>query len=205
MDYAVTNESSSRFQATNVEIVDKTLPVYRYHRHLYYLGFRILPIFQRPSLAFNHLFQVDEILPFVESRLAPGVFNPIISQMHWKKDDKLVDVAQNAEYPFYRIYRVNMEEGVVVAHLVLTQEDREDAQELGSCGVHVDINHLPHKYTLSAFRLQLVVGDHVRVIAGAHKTACGMVIALVPDDGSVCIIPYGGEEAQSVSYPTCNW
>ena len=29
MDYAVTNESSSRFQATNVEIVDKTLPVYR--------------------------------------------------------------------------------------------------------------------------------------------------------------------------------
>ena len=151
MDYAVTNESSSRFQATNVEIVDKTLPVYRYRGHLYYLGFRILPIFQCPSLAFNHLFQVDEILPFVESHLAPGVFNPIISQMHWKKDDKLVDVAQNAEYPFDCIHRVDMEEGVMVAHLVLTQEDREDAQELRSSGVHVDINCLPHEYTLSAF------------------------------------------------------
>ena len=116
-----------------------------------------------------------------------------------------MDVAQNAEYPFYHIHRVNMEEGVMVAHLVLTQEDREDVQELGSSGVHVDINCLPHEYTLSVFRLWLVVGDHVRVIAGMHKTACGTVIALVPDDGSVCIIPYGGEEAQSVSYPTCNW
>ena len=125
--------------------------------------------------------------------------------MHWKKDDKLVDVAQNAEYPFYYIHRVDMEEGVVVAHLVLMQEDREDVQELGPSGVHVDINCLPHKYTLSAFQLQLVVDDHVRVIAGMHKTACGMVITLVPDDGSVCIIPYGSEEAQSVSYPTCNW
>ena len=151
MDYAVTNESSSGFQAMNVEIVDKTLPVYHYRGHLYYLGFRILPMFQCPSLAFNHLFQVDEILPFVESRLAPGVFSPIISQMHWKKDNKLVDVAQNAEYPFYCIHRVDMEEGVAVTHLVLMQEDGEDMQELGPSGVHVDINCLPHKYTLSAF------------------------------------------------------
>ena len=124
MDYVVTNESSSGFQVTNVEIVDKTLPVYHYCGHLYYLGFHILLIFQRPSLAFNHLFQVDEIVPFVESCLAPGVFNPIISQMHWKKDNKLVDVAQNAEYPFYCIHRVDMEEGVVITHLILTQEDR---------------------------------------------------------------------------------
>ena len=65
MDYAVTNESSSGFQATNVEIVDKTLPVYHYHGHLYYLGFCILLIFQCPSLTFNHLFQVDEILPLL--------------------------------------------------------------------------------------------------------------------------------------------
>ena len=65
MDYAGTNESSSRFQVTNLEIVDKT--VYHYCEHLYYLGFRILPIFQCPSLTLNHLFQVDEILPFLGS------------------------------------------------------------------------------------------------------------------------------------------
>ena len=86
----------------------------------------------------------------MESRLAPGVFNPII-QMHWKRGDTLVDVSQNAEYPFYHIHRVDMKEGVVVAHLVLMQGDKEDAQELWSSGVHVNINCLPHKYTLSAF------------------------------------------------------
>ena len=189
----------------NVEIVDKTPPVYHYWGHLYYLGFHIIPIFQHPLLTLNHLFQVDEVLPFVKSHLAPNVFNPIISQMHWKSGDKLVDVTQNAEYPFYCIHRVDMEEGVMVTHLVLMQEDKEDAQELLSSGVHVDINRLPHEYTLTTFQLQLVVGDHVRVIAGMHKTACGMVITFVPDDGSICIIPYGSEEAQSVSYPTCNW
>ena len=151
MDYAVTNELSSRFQAMNMEIVDKTLPVYCYHGHLYYLGFHILPIFQCPLLAFNHLFQVNEILPFVESCLAPSVFNPIISQMHWKKDNKLMDVTQNAEYPFYCIHRVDMEEGVMVAHPILMREDREDVQELGPSGVHVNINCLPHEYTLSVF------------------------------------------------------
>ena len=62
-----------------------------------------------------------------------------------------MDVAQNAKYPFYCIHRVDMEEGVMVTHLVLMQEDREDMQELGPSGVHVDINHLPHEYTLSVF------------------------------------------------------
>ena len=151
VDYAVTNESSSRLQSMNMEIINKTPPVYHYRRHLYYLGVRIIPIFQCSSLALNHLFQVDEVLPFVESRLAPDVFDPIISQMHWKRGDKLVDVAQNAEYPFYRIHRVDIEEGVVVAHLVLMQGDKEDAQELWSSGVQVNINRLPHEYTLSAF------------------------------------------------------
>ena len=202
-DYAVTNELSSRLKGTNVEIIGRTSPVYRYCGHCYYLGFRIIPIFQHLSLELNHHFQVDEVLPFVESCLAPGVFDPIISQMHWKRGDKLVDVTQHAEYPFYHIHRVDMEEGVVVAHLVLTQGDKEDAQELWSSGVHVDINHLPHEYTLSGFQLRLVVGDHVRVIAGTHKTTCGTVIALVPDEGYVCIIPYGGV-SESVSYCACN-
>ena len=202
-DYAVTNELSSRLKGTNVEIVGRTSPVYRYCGHLYYLGFRIIPIFRSLLLQLNHHFQVDKVLPFVESRLAPSVFDPIISQMHWKRGDKLVDVAQHAEYPFYHIHRVDMEEGVMVAHLVLTQGDKEDAQELWSSGVHVDINRLPHEYTLSGFRLRLVIGDHVRVIAGPHKMTCGMVIALVPDEGYVCIIPYGGV-SELVSYCACN-
>ena len=104
-----------------------------------------------------------------------------------------MDISQITDYPFYCIHRVDLEEGVMIVHLVFTQGDREHAQELRSSGVHVDNNHLPHKYTLSTFRLQLVVGDHVRVIAGIHKTVCGTVITLVPDEGQVCIIPYGSE------------
>ena len=34
MDYVVTNKLSSGFQVMNMEIVDKTLPVYCYHGHL---------------------------------------------------------------------------------------------------------------------------------------------------------------------------
>ena len=147
-DYAVTNKLSSRLKGMNVEIIGRTSPVYRYCGHLYYLGFHIILIFQCLSLALNHHFQVDKVLPFVKSHLAPGVFNPIISWMHWKRGDKLVDVTQNAKYPFYCIHRVGMEEGVMVAHLVLMQGDKEDAQELWSSGVHVDINCLPHEYTL---------------------------------------------------------
>ena len=115
-----------------------------------------------------------------------------------------MDISQITDYPFYHIHRVDLEEGVMITHLVFTQGDREDAQELRSSGVHVNNNHLPHIYTLSTFQLQLVVGDHVRVIAGTHKTGCGMVIALVPGEGQVCIIPYSCKREQSVHYCACN-
>ena len=151
VDTVVNESSSSMLQATSMEIVHKTPPVYHYRGHFYYLGMQILPIYQWSSLTINHRFQFNEVLPFVESRLAPDVFNPLFSQMHWKRGDKLVDVAQTMEYPFYHIHRVNLEEGVVVAHLVLTQEDKEDAQELKGSGTTIDVNRLPCEYAVSAF------------------------------------------------------
>ena len=204
MDYGVIKESSAGFQVANVGIIDKISTVYHYCGHLYYLGVHIILIFQCSSLTFNHLLQVDEILPFVGSHLASDVFDPIISQIYWKNDHKLVDVSQIIDYPFYCIHSVDLEKGVMIAHLVFTQGDREDAQELGSSGVHVNNNNLPHKYTISTFRLQLVVGDHVKVIAGMHKAVYGMVITLVSGEGHICIIPYGGEKEQSVSYCACD-
>ena len=71
--------------------------------------------------------------------------------MHWKRGNKLVDVAQTAEYPFYCIHRVKLEEGVIVAHLILTQEDKEDTQELKGSGTTTDVNCLPCEYMVSAF------------------------------------------------------
>ena len=199
IDTVVTEQLSSMLQMTSVEVVPKTPPVYHYRGHFYYLGMRILPIYQRSSLAVNHRFQFNEVLPFVESRLAPNVFDPLLSQMHWKRGDKLVDVAQTTEYPFYRIHRVDLEEGLVVAHLVLTREDKEDAQELKASGIPVDNNCLSHEYALSALRLRLVVGDNVKVIAGVHKGICGAVVDVLVEEGYVQVIPYGDENDQYVS------
>ena len=139
-DTVVTEQLSSMLQMMSMEVVPKTPPVYHYRGHFYYLGMQILPIYQWSSLTVNHRFQFNEVLPFVESHLAPNIFDPLLLQMHWKRGDKLVDVVQTTEYPFYCIHRVDLEEGLVVVHLVLTWEDKEDAQELMASGIPVDDN-----------------------------------------------------------------
>ena len=103
-----------------MEIDPKTPPVYCYRGHFYYLGMRILPFYQWSSLAVNHLFQFNEILPFVEAHPAPNIFDLLLSQLHWKRGDKLADVMQTTEYPFYWIHRVDLVEGVIIAHMVLS-------------------------------------------------------------------------------------
>ena len=127
------------------------------------------------------------------------VWYPLLSQMHWKRGDKLVDIVQTTNYPFYRVHMVNLEEGVVVAHLVITPDDKEDAQELKASGVPVDVNRLPHEYALCAFRLRLMTGDNVKVIAGVHKGMCGAVVGVLVEEGCVRVIPYGDESNQYVS------
>ena len=197
VDYAITNESSSY---PKLDVFNKTPPVYHYRGHLYYLGTCIVPIFKHQLLSFNHIYQVHEVLPFVETCLAPNIFDPLISRMHWKRGDKLLDLSQTFRHPFYCIHRVDLQEGVIVAHLVLSHADKEDAEELRSAGFPVDINHLPHEYNLSTFQLHLVVGDHIRVTAGIHKTLCGTIIASLSDEGYASILPYGDESDQLVSY-----
>ena len=94
---------------------------------------------------------------------------------------------------------MNLVEGVIVMHIVLSQEDREDAPELNAFGSPVNFNCLPHKNALSAFRLQLVVSDLVRVTAGTHKGTSGVVLDLLVEEGYVQIIPHGGKNDQNVS------
>ena len=177
----------------------KTPPVYHYHGHFYYLGMQILPIYQQSSLTVNHWFQLNEVLPFVESHLAPNIFDPLLSQMHWKRGNKLVDIMQTTNYPSYCIHMVNLEEGVIVTHFILTPDDKEDTQELKASGVPIDVNHLPHEYVLCAFQLQLMVGNNVKVIAGIHKSTCSAVVGVLIEEGYVQVIPYGDESNQYVS------
>ena len=136
----------------------------------------------------------------METHLAPNIFDPLISQMHWKGGDKLLDLSQTFGHPFYHIHRVDLQEGVIVAHLILSHAEKEDTKELQSAGFPVDINHLPYEYNLSTFWLRLVVGDHVRVTSGIHKTICGTIITSLSDKGYASILPYGGESDQLVSY-----
>lgn len=198
--FRVRQHESVASNESTTQIVHRVPPVYQYRGHLYYLGTRILPFFHRTTLELHRVSQAHEILPFVESCLAPDVFDPLISQLHWKEGDKLVDVAQTDDYPFYRITRVDFEDGVVVAYQVVTPYDKEDGQLLRSSGYEVDHNRLPNEYVLSAFRLRLLAGDYVRIIAGQHKGVCGTVIDAVSEEGYVCIIPASTEMEQSVSH-----
>ena len=43
----------------SMEIIHKTLPVYHYHGHFYYLGMWILLVYQWSLLVVNHQFQFD--------------------------------------------------------------------------------------------------------------------------------------------------
>ena len=172
------------------DVLQKAMPIHRYKDHFYYLGMRIVPIYRSAALSFNHILEPDEVLPFVEARLAPFFFDPLISQMHWKRHDKLIDVVQQEfhRYPFYRIHTVDVVGGTVVAHQVQFPGDKEDAMECHVDGLSVDPNRLPYEYAISNFRLRLVAGDHVRVIAGENKGRCGTV--LFTEENSADIIPY---------------
>ena len=183
-----------------MEIDPKTPPVYCYRGHFYYLGMRILPFYQWSSLAVNHLFQFNEILPFVEAHPAPNIFDLLLSQLHWKRGDKLADVMQTTEYPFYRIHRVDLVEGVIIAHMVLSWEDEQDAHELKASSSLVNFSCLPQEYALFGFQLRLVVSNLVRVTAGTHKGTSSVVLDLLVEEGYVQIIPHGGKNDQNVSW-----
>ena len=94
---------------------------------------------------------------------------------------------------------VNLEEGVVVMHLVVTADDKEDTQELKASGVPIDVNRLPHEYALCTFWLWLMTGDNIKVIAGIHKGMCGAVVGVLVEEGCVRVILYGDESNQYVS------
>ena len=64
----------------------------------------------------------------------------------------------------------------------------------------VDFSCLPQEYALFGFWLQLVVGDLIRVTAGAHKGTSSVVLDLLVEEGYIQIIPHGGENDQNVSW-----
>ena len=76
------------------DILQKAMAIHHYRGHFYYFGMWIVPIYRSAAVTFNHILKPDEVLPFVEAHLMPNFFDPLISQMHWKHHDKLIDVVQ---------------------------------------------------------------------------------------------------------------
>ena len=75
-----------------------------------------------------------------------------------------------------------------MAHQVQSPEDKKTTMECHADGLLVDANRLPYKYTISNLWLQLVTGDHIRVIAGENKGRCGTV--LFTEEYISDIVPY---------------
>ena len=157
------------------DVLQKAMAIHRYRGHFYYFRMRIVPIYQSAAVTFNHILKPDKVVLFIEVHLTPNIFDPLISQMHWKRHDKLIDVMQQEfrRYPFYRIHTVDVVRGTVVAHQVQSPKDKEDTMECHVDGLSIDANHLPYEYVILNFRLRLVTGDHVRVIASENEGQCG--------------------------------
>lgn len=173
------------FPATKLVTTTTAPTIYRYCGHIYYLGLRIVPIYRRASLTFNQIFQPHEILPFVEARLAPSIFDPLISQMHWKRGDKIIETASGSHYPYYAILSVDLVEGTVITHQVESVDDQDHAGKV------------PLEFTMSSVRLRVVAGDHIQVIAGNLKGQCGTVLRV--DLDMVYVMPYGSNPQNQAS------
>lgn len=177
-------EHSRKYSAYNTV---QQLPIQQYKGHYYYCSMRLIPIYWRRELDRSHTFDTQEILPFMESWIYPGFFDPLFSYLHWKIGDKVVEKNQDHLSCFYVIKEVQIQDHTFIGALVTLPELKESLplvtlSELE--GIHLPKDPLDaHK-----FKLMLHWSDHVRVIAGVHKNTKGTILDI--EDDSATIKPY---------------
>ena len=63
----------------------------------------------------------EELVPFIEAQLFPSIFGWLLSQLHWKKGDKVIEVSYYEpdhhmhEAIVFKVDEVMMQQGVVQA------------------------------------------------------------------------------------------
>ena len=177
-----------------------TLPVYEFEHNFYWKGVLLMPIYHYSSI--NRAvtsYSKEELTPFVEANIFPGIFGPLLSQVHWKRGDKIVDVSHNewADPTFQAIvFKVDeimvQQRAVWATPIQLFRPDRQNQTWLSDIGFEQNIRQqqlVPQdlqtkigngrqECSMITHRLHLAVGDGVRVLAGQSQGLCGYVIAL---------------------------
>ena len=133
----------------------------------------------------------EELIPFVEAEVAPSVIRPLLSQLYWKRGDKIIEESYyesnncTSEAIVFKIDEVMMHQGVVWATPI--QLVRRDGQQLThtwledmGLGNDIDLERresLPQdlrkkvedgrqECPLATHCLYLAPGDHVKILAG---------------------------------------
>lgn len=168
---------------------NKQLPVREYKGHYYYCGMRIIPVYRQRELDRSHTFDIQEILPFVESRIEPNFFDPFLSFLHWKTGDKVIRKTPQDHFCFHVIKEVLTEKHSFVGDLV-TLPKVNGPQTQATTPELEDTRSLENPLDARKFRLMLRPFDHVAVIAGVHKNRKGTIILVEDDTDTASIEPY---------------
>ena len=192
-----------------------TLPVHELDGKFYWKGLLLVPIYRYTSVdrAVPSYFE-EELIPFVEAEVAPSVIRPLLSQLYWKRGDKIIEESYyepnncTSEAIVFKIDEVMMHQGVVWATPI--QLVRRDGQQLThtwledmGLGNDIDLERresLPQdlrkkvedgrqECPLATHCLYLAPGDHVKILAGQDRGVCGHVI--VSTASEVSLLPKG--------------
>lgn len=179
-----------------------SLPVYEFKGDFFWKGLLLMPIYHyglvdRAVISYSK----EELLPFVEANIFPGIFGTLLSQLHWKRGDKIVEVShhESADPTFqaivFEINEILLEQGVVWATPIqLFAPDQQNQSWLSEMGFgeNIDveqqqvlsqdlrqkINEGRQTCLLKTHRLHLTSGDNVKVLVGKYRGLRGQVIGI---------------------------
>ena len=71
-----------------------TLPIYKFAGSFYWQGILLMLIYHYVLVDHTVVsYSKEELLPFIEANIFPNIFGPLLSQQHWKRGDKIIEVS----------------------------------------------------------------------------------------------------------------
>lgn len=189
-----------------------TLPLHEYAGDLYWKGVLLMPI-HRYAFVDRAVITSSkaEFLPFIEAKVYPSIFGPLLSQLHWKRGDKIIEASYyESDDPMYdaiifKIDEVVMQQGTAWAtpiqllrrdglqqtHIWLSDLGSDDVgqQQVLSEDLRRTIRDGRQGCSLETHRLHLAPGDYVKILAGKDEGVCGHVV--VSDASQLSVLAKG--------------
>ena len=199
-----------------------TLPLHEFAGKFYWKGVLLVPIYCYASVDRAVIsYSEEELILFVEAEVAPSVFGPLLSQLHWKKGDKIIEESyykstnHTSEAIVLKIDEVVTHQGVAWAtpiQLVRRDGSQQTHTWLADAGFgdNIDVERqqpLPQdlrkkvgdgrqECSLATHRLYLAPGDYVKILAGQDQGVCGHVI--VSNSSELSLLPKGSTNEVSL-------